>query len=207
MAKAKKTEEKCPEQLDTVESGELNIPVIVGAGVTVNWKKMKQEEKGVLIHEISQGLIEQAQLKDKAWMNIGMLWRFVIANKVYKHAGEHIKNANDFLRELDLGIKRREIETYAQMVGIFGRYLRATGKEIPLRKLVMIAPFCKYDEDETNKWIEKADKLPTPALQDEIRQAKGQPARDTCGHPDDMQELWTRCGVCGKWLQRMGASE
>lgn len=207
MTKERKSEETAvTAQMEGVENDGLNVEALISAGVSVNWKKMKPEDKGILIHEISQGLINQAQLKDKAWMNLGMIWRFVIANKIYKHAGDHIKNANDFLRELDLGIKRREIETYAQMVGIFGRYLRTKGKEIPIRKLVMIAPFCKGDEDITNTWVEKADRLPTPALQDEIREAKGQPARDTCTHPDDRQEVWTRCGVCGKFLQRMGTS-
>ncbi len=180
---------------------ETNLDVLIRSGAKINLKKMPVEKRGELIHAISQGLLSEATVKDMAWLKLGFLWKFVISNKLYRYAGDHIRNANDFLRELDLGIKRREMDTYAQMAGLFGRALRARGQEIPIRKLVLIAPLCKRGD--VDDWIEKAYALPTTGLEDAVREAKGQTPRDACVHPDDRQEVWTRCGCCGKWLQRV----
>jgi len=174
---------------------------LITTGAKIDLKTMTPEQRGEVVHNVSQMFLAEARAKDTAWIRIGLLWRFSVRNKLWRYLGEHIHNANDFLRELDLGIKRREIETYAQMAELFGRAMRERNVEIPIRKLVMIAPYCKGEDSED--WIEKAISLPTPALANEIREHKGLPTTDGCDHPQGMMEVWTRCGHCGKFFEKI----
>jgi len=178
-----------------------NLTSLVMTGAKIDLRGMTPEQRGEVVHSVSQMFLAEARAKDTAWIRIGLLWRFSVRNKIWRYCGEHIHNANDLLRELDLGIKRREIETYAQMAELFGRALRERNVEIPIRKLVMIAPYCKGED--SGDWIEKAISLPTPALANEIREHKGLPTTDGCDHPQGAMEVWTRCGVCGKWHEKI----
>ncbi len=178
------------------------LEAIIASCPKINIKAMSPEDKGVMMHSIITMMSQQNSEKEIAWLKLGMIWRFIIKNKLYRHYGDHIRNANDFLRELDLGIKRREIEIYAQLALIFSNYIKARGLDVSIRKLVMIAPLCKNEADAEiiTEWVDKAINLPTQALEDEIREAKGRLPRDRCSHPEDKQEMWLRCSMCGKWI-------
>lgn len=190
------------ETAEIVVEGGASLTSLIQSGAKINFKAMTPEQKGEFLHEFASMFSSQVRIKDMAWINLGLLWRFAVKNKVWRIAGEHVKNANDFLRELDLGIKRREIETYAQLAVLFGRTLTERNIGVPIRKLVMIAPYCK-DEAESSEWLEKAISLPSAALEDEIREVKGLPTRDECDHPAGTMEIWTRCGHCGKWFEKI----
>lgn len=190
-----------PDNTEVVEPESLSLDMLIQTNATVNMKKMPPEQRGELIHELSAGMMREARNKDLAWVKLGLMWSFYVKNKLYKYCGDHIKNANDYLKELDIGVKRREMELYAQMAGLFGRTLRERNIEVPIRKLRLISPFCT--DDATDVWVDKAISLPYPALEDEVREAKGQPARDSCDHPEDQQEVWIRCGKCNKFLERV----
>lgn len=184
------------------------IETAVATCSRVDMNVMTLEQRGELIHTLLESMSGWVRIRNTAWLKLGMMWRFIIKNKIYKFYGEHINNANDFLRELNLNIKRREIETYAQMAGMFGELMRQNGVVPPIRKLVMIAPFCRQESpDERPEWFHKVMALPTSALEDEIREARGGVPRDTCLHLPQKQEVWTRCGVCGKWLEKIRDAE
>jgi hypothetical protein len=87
------------------------------------------------------------------------------------------------------------------MAALFGRALRERNVQVPIRKLVIIAPYGKGDQ--TEEWLEKAISLPSGALEDEIREQRGLPPTDGCDHPAGTMEVWTRCGRCGKWLEKI----
>lgn len=179
-----------------------DIESVIATCPKINLKAMTQQEIGAMMHDVVSMMTQQNTVKDVAWMKMGMVWRFIVKNKLYRHYGDHIRNANDFLRELDLGIKKREIDTYAQLSLIFSNYIKARGLDVSIRKLVMIAPLCKNEQDAEviTEWVDKAINLPAQALEDEVREAKGRLPRDRCEHPQDKQEMWIRCSVCGKWL-------
>lgn len=183
------------------EVSTVSVEELVYSGGKINLKKLSPKDMGDVIHSIVVSMRRECNIKDAAWIKLGFLWRFVVKNKLYRHYGDHIKNANDFLRELDLGVKRRELELYAQMASIFGRAIQDRNAQVPLRKLAMIAPLCK--EGDAGGWLEKAFILPTHALEDEIREARGQVTKDSCLHPDDKQEVWMRCSECGKWVTKI----
>jgi len=181
---------------------EMNLEALVSSGAVINLKRMTPEQRGEITHAIFTGMQSAVAEKDMAWVKLGLFWAFVQKNKLYKYCGDHITNANDFLREADLGIKRRELQNYAALATIFGRILRQRNVNVPIRKLAMVHPMIVRGGD-PEEWIDKAIALNTPALEDEIREARGLPARDVCAHPADMQEVWMRCGNCGKWIEKV----
>jgi len=168
----------------------------------VDLKALTQEQRGIMVHEVMSSIVTQSKVKDVAWLKLGTLWSFIVKNKLYKYAGDHIRNANDFLREVDIGVQRRELERYASAARIFGHLIRE--RPVPIRKLVMITPLCT-DQDEAviAEWFNRAAALPSAALEDEIREAMGRQTKDTCDHPTSVQEVWLRCGKCGAWLEKV----
>lgn len=188
-------------EVTQVEDLGLDVEVLVRSGSRIKMKSLAPEKRGEIIHSFMSGMVSAARQKDMAWLKLGMYWSFLVKNKLYRYCGEHINNANDFLRDADLGVSRRELERYALMAEMFGRAMRERNIEIPLRKLNMIAPLCHGIEAE--EWLEKAIALPSAALEDEIRASRGLPTRDTCPHPEDHVEVWTRCTVCGKWVEKI----
>lgn len=187
-----------------VEPQGMQLDAMITSGAKINMKAMKPEERGVVIHDIMQKLQAENRAKDIAWVKLGMLWSFIIKNRLYRYCGEHIRNANDFLREVDLGVKRRELEYYASLATIFGRILRQRNVQVPIHKLALIQPMINKGGD-PEEWVEKALSLPVRALEDEVREATGRQPQDACAHPENRQEVWMRCGVCGKWIERVQA--
>ena len=178
----------------------MNLEELILRNDSIDMKVLDQEQRGQIIHDVIDGMGQQAKLKDIAWLKLGMLWSFIVKNKLYKYAGEHIRNANDFLKEIDIGVGRREMDNFAQIARIFGRLVKT--HPVPIRKLVMIAPLCTdQDQEVIAEWFSKAQALPSGALEDEVREAAGRQTKDTCDHPAGSQEVWIRCGKCGKFLE------
>ncbi len=179
-----------------------NLEELILTGALVSMKALTQEQRGTMVHGVIESIVTQSKVKDVAWLKLGMLWSFIVKNKLYKYAGDHIRNANDFLREVDIGVQRRELERYASAARIFGHLIRE--RPVPIRKLVMITPLCSdQDEAVVAEWFNRAAMLPSGALEDEIREAMGRQTKDTCDHPAAVQEVWLRCGKCGAWLEKV----
>jgi len=179
-----------------------NLEELILTGALVNMKSLTQEQRGTIVHEVSAGIIAQSRVDGIAKLKLGMLWSFIVKNKLYRFAGDHIRNANDFLREVDIGMTRRSIERYAQVAHIFGDLVRE--HPVPIRKLLMIAPLCS-DQDVAviEEWFNKAKMLPSGALEDEVREATGRQTKDTCDHPLDMQSVWICCEKCHSFLEKI----
>lgn len=173
--------------------------MITGLPQTVNWKEITKEQRGELIYSAIVGLREAVKTIDSSWLQIGMIWHFIVKNKAYRHYGDHIKNANDFIREIDIGVKRSMLDHYARMWGMFSKYLN--GKDVPIRKLLLVAPVVA--EDTVEEWVEKAEAMPYDALKNEVREKQGKIATDVCDHPPEFNELWVRCKKCEKFLQKL----
>jgi hypothetical protein len=173
----------------------------------VNLRKMTPEARGALIHNIIQGMTEATRAIDNLWLHMGKFWSFIIKNKVYRHYGTHIRNVNDFLRELDLGVSRSNLDHYARVYNTFGRYVRENNLQIPYRKLLTVHPVVEacsavqQREEAIQIWVDKANTLPMGALENEVRVARGLTPTDACLHPPEASQLWSRCGECGKWLE------
>jgi len=172
----------------------------------VDWKMLTPRGRGEILHEVVNGLKDAAKQIDAGWLTVGAYWHFVVSNKVYRHCGDHIKNANDFLREVDIGVKRSMLDHYARMWGMFSRYL--VGRDVPIRKLLLISPVIDQENvSDTESWVGKAEVLPYEALKNEVRERQGRITTDTCAHPESANELWVRCSCCGKWLQKLPISQ
>lgn len=189
-------------EVTQVEQMGSNYEVMIQTNTKVNIKKMTPAERGDLVHTVTQGMIQEGRAKDVAWVKLGMYWAFILKNKLYRYCGDHIRNANDFLRDVDLGVGRKELKRYAELADIFSRILRTRNVEVPLRKLAVIQMMIAKGGD-PEVWTDKAIALPLSALEDECREARGLQPRDTCGHPEEQQEVWMRCGCCGKWLEQV----
>jgi hypothetical protein len=172
----------------------------------IDWNKLTPAKRGDIIHATINGLRDSAKQIDNGWLKIGMYWHFIVTNKLYRHCGDHIKNANDFLREIDIGVKRSMLDHYSRMWGMFSKYLK--DRHVPIRKLLLMSPVIDVDNpDNIEEWLNKAEHQPYEALKNEVREKQGKVATDVCEHPEDYQELWARCGKCEKWLQKISSSK
>lgn len=133
------------------------------------------------------------------WLKLGAIWHFLQINKLWSSYGSHIKNASDFLKEIDLGVTRRSLEYYASIIDSkIGEYIIANNLIIPVTKLRTIAHIVKETGD-VEGWVDKAINLPIKALEDEVKEANGKVTSDTCKH--EHQEPFTRCKACSKWFK------
>ena len=158
-------------------------------------------DKGKIVFELVTELKCAMYEIETNWLKLGAIWHFLSKNKLWSAYGEHIKNASDFLREIDLGVTRRSLEYYASIVDSkIGEYLTVNNLIIPVTKLRTIAHVVKESGD-VEGWISKCD-LPIKALEDEVKSYKGLITTDSCLHPADKQVPYTRCSICQKWLQK-----
>jgi len=129
------------------------------------------------------------------YLILGSMLKEVRDKKLYSSYGSHIKNFDDFIIEVDL--KRRSAYNAIEIFERFGESLKGKDVEnLNYTKLVALLPVAK---DNIEEWIDKANLLPTSALNDEIREAKGKISSDVCQHPEEDQEYFTKCKVCGNW--------
>ena len=157
--------------------------------------------KSSLVFNLVAAMKDNQCAIETTWLKQGAIWHFLTKNKLWSAYGEHIKNASDFLREIDLGVTRRSLEYYASIVDSkIGEYLTANNLIIPVTKLRTIAHVVKESGD-VEGWISKCD-LPIKALEDEVKSYKGLITTDSCLHPADKQVPYTRCSICQKWLQK-----
>jgi hypothetical protein len=186
----------------SIEETEIDWGSLIQSNAKIEWRKMTPETKGELVHTITHGMAEVCQEKDIAWVKLGIYWAFIMKNKVYRYAGEHIRTANGFLKELDLGISGRELRNYAALAEIYRRVIRLRNVSLPIRKLALVQQMISKGGDQ-EEWIEKAISMPLSALENESREVRGLQPRDTCSHPEESQEVWMRCGICGAWLRKV----
>ena len=190
-----------PKRVDGVLESPLDaLQEAVLTGARVDMKVLGERQRGEIVHELMRSFASQSYAKDIAWVKLGLLWSFVMKNRIYKFCGPHINNANNFLRELDIGVGRREIQNYAKIARVFGSLIQTT--HVPIRKLVMIASVVEDESEEVvHEWFDKAVALPTGALKDELAEFKGQTPKDACSHPQEFRSLWFLCEKCGAWLE------
>jgi len=161
---------------------------------------LSEIEKGKIVFQCVNELKCAMHEIETNWLRLGAIWFFLSKNKLWSSYGEHIKNASDFLREIDLGVTRRSLEYYASIIDSkIGEYLTANNLIIPVTKLRTIAHVVKESGD-VEGWISKCD-LPIKALEDEVKSYKGLITTDSCDHPADKQIPFTRCEVCSKWFK------
>jgi len=163
-------------------------------------KNLTELEKGKIVHKCVTELRVAMHEIETNWLKLGAIWSFLTKNKLWSAYGSHIKNASDFLREIDLGVTRRSLEYYASIIDSkIGDYLVTNNLVIPVTKLRTIAHVAKESGD-IEGWINKCA-LPIRALEDAVKEYKGMPTTDTCLHPANKQIRYTRCEICNKWLK------
>jgi len=163
-------------------------------------KNLSESDKGKIVHKCVTELRVAMHEIETNWLKLGAIWHFLGKNKLWSAYGAHIKNASDFLRDIDLGVTRRSLEYYASIIDSkIGDYLVTNNLVIPVTKLRTIAHVAKESGD-VEGWVGKCA-LPQKALEDEVKEFKGKPTTDTCLHPANKQIRFTRCEDCGKWLK------
>ena len=162
---------------------------------------LSEIEKGKIVFQCVNELKCAMHEIETNWLRLGAIWFFLSKNKLWSSYGEHIKNASDFLREIDLGVTRRSLEYYASIIDSkIGEYLTANNLIIPVTKLRTIAHVAKESGD-IEGWVDKCA-LPQKELENAVKEHKGLITTTDCSHPVDKQVPYTRCSKCGKWLQK-----
>jgi hypothetical protein len=125
------------------------------------------------------------------YIAIGSLLARVQDEGLHAHAGEHIRNFDDFLEEL--GMRRSSAYSCIAVYRKFGD-LPQLLEGIAMDRLVKLLPV-KMDPEEREAWLVRARELPSTGLRDEIREARGQRPVDVCEHA--RQRTLYRCEDCG----------
>lgn len=162
---------------------------------------LTRAEAGEIVHKCV-GYLKSAEREIEInWLRLGAVWHFLRINKLWSAYGEHIKNASDFLREIDLGVTRRSLEYYASIVDSkLGDYVIDNKLLIPVAKLRVIAHIVKETGD-IEGWIDKCV-LPQKELENSVREAKGLVTPENCEHPADKQTHYIHCEKCQKWFKQ-----
>ena len=173
-----------------------------------NLKSMTPSKRGEIFHSIRQELDVCIREVDKNYLKIGMLWAYLCEHRAWRWWGEPVKDANSLVRELNLGIKRGELDHLRRIWLMFGKYLQKEKTRPPLSKLILVHPvllegvFSSEAEKESAiaEWVNKANSLPLEAFKNEIRVSRGLVPTDVCTHEGD-HENWLRCCICNKFYK------
>jgi hypothetical protein len=158
-------------------------------------------QKGALVHACVNKLCEDAACIEMGWMRLGATYHFLRINKLWSSYVSHIKNARDFLKEIDLGVTQRSLEYYASIIDSkLGDYIIQSKCLLPMTKLRAIATVVK-DTGKIEEWVTKAKSLPQKALEDEVRESRGKRASDVCEHPAGSLIRYLHCEKCNKWIK------
>ncbi len=169
-----------------------------------DWAGLDKQQRGAMAFNLIKEMKESAKHIEMRWLYLGCLWKFIKDNKVYKSVGDHVTNQNEFLREIDLGVQKSMLDHYSRLWAQFGAVLLKLGGDLPpIRKILLISPVVSVDSSDEVKeeWLTKAANLPYEALQNEVREERGQVTTDSCDHPPESQESWVRCNKCSKWIK------
>lgn len=193
-----------------MELENVRIEDAVRGGLRISMKKLSASQRGDIVAWLEQGMRTASMQVDSAYLFMGMCWHFATLNKLYRYWGSHIKNANDLVRELNIGIGRPWLDHCKKVWQVYGKYLVDTNITPPVSRLVQALPMITHVKDPEEKafavqvWANKAMDLPREAWVNEVRVAKGKTPTDTCDHPLNCCEIWQRCTKCEKFWKGDG---
>jgi len=161
-------------------------------------KELTKEEKADLIFKLVEDIKNKQSNAVNNFLDIGRILNIIQTDKLWQFYGSHIMRFDDFLKEIRMG--RATAYNCMAIWREFGAILKSKSLDICYFRLIRLLPVVKSGDKED--WIEKAVSLPETGFNDEIREAKGLPATDSCEHPADEREYYSQCKRCGKWIKQ-----
>jgi hypothetical protein len=135
-------------------------------------------------------------------LTMGRTFYEIKQTKLYRYAGDHVKNMSDFARET--GMSSSKMYYY---VGIYEKFCVKL-KQAPDRimniaqsKLRELLPI--VNEQNVEELLQDAESLGYHGFMEQLRDRKGKLAHDKCDH-DCTREVFERCTECGKWFKIEG---
>lgn len=149
------------------------------------------------VFNMVETLKESVKMIELNSLKIGALLSDIKDRKLYLQYADHTRSMNDFLTEIDLGIKESQANHLIRIYRTFGAQLEA--RCIPMKRLLLIHPLVKDDPGQIDHWLSQAESLPLSGLLAAVQAAKGLIPHDVCDHPE--LDRYTRCRQCGKWFK------
>ena len=183
----------------------INLDDAIKKGEKLPIKEWSPEQRGMLIHKLQTEMSATVKGIHSGYLHLGMYWNFAMKNKMDKWWGPHIKNANELIKELNLGLSRSLLDHYGRIWQTFGGYLERANFSPPVSRLISAHAIVMKikDADEREAAIEdyciSANSLPHEAYQNKIAEAQGKIATDSCSHAEC--EIWSRCKICSKFYK------
>lgn len=155
-------------------------------------KTKKAEECFALVEDLKKCMSESV----KNYLVIGRTLTLMQEKKLWRYYGDHLKTFDDFLKEIHFG--HSTAYNCMKIFKSFSRNLEAR-KQLPeYTRLVKLLPVA--NPENTDEWLDKAETMPLPDLEDEIRIAKGGISNLECQHPNI--EFYIKCKDCKKFMKR-----
>uniref|UniRef100_A0A7C3SND5 Uncharacterized protein n=1 Tax=Dictyoglomus turgidum TaxID=513050 RepID=A0A7C3SND5_9BACT len=162
---------------------------------------ISKEKKVKKVFELVEEIQKAKEETVKGFLIIGKNLDIIQRERLYIYYGEHIQNFEMFLKEI--GIKHGTAFNLIRIWRTFGEIITYKNLYVDYFRLVKLLPVAKdLSDEEKEEWLDKANSLTFSDFEDEIGKAKGKISELECQHPDEEQELYTRCKICGKWIKR-----
>lgn len=130
-------------------------------------------------------------------VSIGKIWCEIHDNKLWKYSGNpECTTFRDFC-EKECMRSHTTVYSFMEIFRKFGGLL-LEGVALDHTRLIRALPYVKTEE-QAKEWVSKAATLNKVDYEDFLREAQGKLPTDTCLHPENQQENWQRCKVCGKF--------
>lgn len=160
--------------------------------------EISKTKKAEIVFNLVEEIKEAKKNTVKSFLVIGKNLDTIQKEKIWQYYGEHLERFDDFLKEIRIG--RATAYNCIAIWREFGELLISKNLDIDYFRLVRLLPVIQ-EGDNREEWLEKAADLPVQGFNDEIREAKGLPATDTCEHPEEERRYFWRCQLCGKWVK------
>jgi len=156
------------------------------------------EQKGERLHEVMTLFYAGIENSKRSFLMMGQAIYYIKQERLWKLTGDHVKTFKQFCdNELQISIAQANRLEYIYRE--IGEILWDT--KIDISKVTILLPYLTgKTEEEKRELIENNKDLSVAAIKNNLREARGEPATDTCLHTG-LVEKWNRCTVCGKFFR------